>query len=222
MMIRINLLPVRQVKKREMGRQVLVLFGVVILLAVVLNYLWLDNRETEAQTAKEKIAATQLKIKELEKVIGEVNKINERKKELEDKLKVLAELRKGRAGPVKFMDALTVATPEKVWIMDFDESGNAVKIKGTAASHEDVANFMRALTTTVWTPKGMARLVEQKRDAVLVRVEILSNSTVEEVPVTDVKAFFTDIELKGAQQRATSTTVNLVDFELTLTANYSV
>jgi len=44
MMIRINLLPVRAVKKREMGRQVLVLFAVVLLGAGLGNYFWYADR----------------------------------------------------------------------------------------------------------------------------------------------------------------------------------
>src|SRR4051812_10217593 len=118
-MIRINLLPVRQVKKREMGRQVLVLFAAVVLLAAVVNYLWLDSLQKEKQRGLDSIAETNKRIAELEKVIGEVNNINARKKELEDKLKVLDQLRKGRAGPVKFLDALSTATPQKVWVREF-------------------------------------------------------------------------------------------------------
>lgn len=224
MMIRINLLPVRQVKKREMGKQVLVLFAAVILLAGVLNYLWLDNRETELQRGKDAVAATDRQIKELEKVIGEVNQINDRKKELEDKLKVLAELRKGRAGPVKFMDALATATPKQVWVMNFEESGNSVKLRGTALSHEDVADFMRGLTNLVWTPKGMGRLVDSgKRDATTNKVELLGGSaTVEDFPVGDVHPFFTDIELRSAAQKPAGPNQTTVEFELTFSANYTV
>ena len=222
MMIRINLLPVRQTKKKEMGKQVLVLFAAVILLAGVLNYLWLDSREKEKARAKDQIAATDRKIKELEKVIGEVNQINERKKELEDKLKVLAELRKGRAGPVKFMDALATATPKQVWIGQFEESGNAVRLTGTAMSHEDVAEFMGALGTIVWTPKGMGRLVDAaKKNATMNKVELLNEATIQEFPIGEVRGFFGDIELKKAQQRAVGQT-NQVEFELTFTANYTV
>ena len=39
MMIRINLLPVRQVKKREMGRQILILAAVVVAAGLIGNYL---------------------------------------------------------------------------------------------------------------------------------------------------------------------------------------
>src|SRR5258708_6982234 len=139
MMIRINLLPVRGVKKREVGRQILVLFAALLVLTAVINYLWFNSRANERAANAQKIEATEKRIKELEKVIGEVNNINKRKKEVEDKLKVLDELRKGRSGPVKMMDALSTATPKKVWLKDFDEKNNQVKLTGSALSHDDVA-----------------------------------------------------------------------------------
>src|SRR5438105_11309536 len=164
MMVRINLLPVRQVKKRELGRQVLVLMVAVFVLTGVLNFLWYNSRDSVRSEQQNRISATQARIAELEKVIGEVNNINKRKKEVEDKLKVLNDLRKQRSGPVRMMDALSTATPKKVWLKDFTEQNNAVKIDGIAVSHDDVADFMKGLENIVWTPQGMGRVVERKRD----------------------------------------------------------
>jgi type IV pilus assembly protein PilN len=229
MMIRINLLPVRAVKKREMGRQVLALGAGVLVLALVLNAAWYLDRNSTSNRNQDKIAATKGRIAELEKVIGEVNNINKRKREVEEKLKVLDELRRGRSGPVRMLDALSTATPKKVWLKDFDEKQNQVKLEGTAISHDDVAEFMRALQNVVWTPKGMARLVEQKRDAKVARVELLaSEGAIEEFPVNQISAFFTGIELKKAEQTTTqgSPTTGgaskLVAFTITLSANYAI
>jgi type IV pilus assembly protein PilN len=227
MMIRINLLPVRQVKKREASRQILVLAALIVVGALIGNYVWYSSLESTEKANAERISRTKGKIAELEKVIGEVNNINKRKKELEDKLKVLDQLRKGRSGPVRMMDALSEATPKKVWLQSFDEKSNAVKITGTALSHEDVAEFMRGLANIVWTPKGMGRLVEQKRDAKTSRVELIGpQGTLEDFNVSDVGAFFTGIELKNATQKDTkaedNTTVKTVAFELNLTANYTL
>lgn len=113
MMIRINLLPVRAVKKREMGRQVLVLFAVVLIGAGVANYLWYDDRQSELEAHQAGVASTKARIAELEKIIGEVKNINTRKAEVEKKLAVLDALRKGRSGPVRMMDALASATPRR-------------------------------------------------------------------------------------------------------------
>src|SRR6266852_6159328 len=151
MMIRINLLAVRQVQKREVSRQFLILVGVVVVLAIVVNYLVYDRLAHQSDQNAKRLTQTQLRIAELEKVIGEVNNINKRKKEVEDKLKILSDLRKSRSGPVRLLDALATAIPKRVWLTDFDEKANAVKIQGVARSHDDVAEFMRALANVVWT-----------------------------------------------------------------------
>jgi type IV pilus assembly protein PilN len=226
MMIRINLLPVRQVKKREMGRQVLILFGVVLVLGVLLNYLWYSSRSSVQEGASRKLAATRQQIAELEKVIGEVNNLNKRKEEVEKKLTVLGNLRKSRAGPVKMMDALATATPKKVWLKDFEEKQNAVRLSGTAMSHDDVAELMRGLGTVVWTPKGMARLVEQKRDAHVSRVELVgAEGATEDFPTPEISPFFSRIDLKKAEQQQTKEAGpagTVVNFEITLSANYAI
>ncbi|MCP3143998.1 PilN domain-containing protein [Pyxidicoccus xibeiensis] len=225
MMIRINLLPVRAVKKRELGRQVLVLFALVLLGAGVGNYLWYADRDGEATRNRMAIAQTRTKIAELEKVIGEVKNINARKAEVEKKLAVLDSLRKGRNGPVRMLDALASATPKKVWVKSFSEANNQVSIDAAAVSHDEVAEFMRGLNGVVWTPKGMGRLVDQRREAKTTRVELLTaEATVEEFPAAEVTPFFTNIDLTNASQtkQGQAGGVPLVDFKITLTSNYAI
>ena len=227
MMIRINLLPVRAVKKREMGRQILALYAAVLIAAVIGNYAWYANRDDELQRANQGIAQTKAKIAELEKVIGEVTNINARKTEVEKKLAVLDTLRKGRNGPVRMMDALSSAIPKKVWLKNFVEASNRVTIDGSAVSHDEVAELMRGLGSMVWTPKGMGRLVDQGRTASKTsRVELFNTETasVEEFSANEIKPFFGNVELTNAVQAkgATPGAATFVDFKLTLTANYAI
>jgi type IV pilus assembly protein PilN len=226
-MIRINLLPVRVAKKREMGKQILVLFAAFIVAAMMGNYMWYSNRNAEFKANAANLAQVKNKIAELEKVIGEVSKINDRKLEVEKKLGVLDNLRKGRSGPVKMMDALASAMPKKLWLKNFVEERSGVKIAGSAISHDEVAEFMRGLGSMVWTPKGMGRLVEQRRDAKTSRVELLTpDASIEEFPVGAVKPFFSNIELKDAVQLAARSNdpyaLSAVDFIITLSATYAI
>ncbi len=226
MMIRINLLPVRQVAKREVGRQVLILASVIVIGGLVGNYLWYANREEARTRLSDQINSTQARITELEKVIGEVNNINKRKKEVEDKLKILNDLRKLRSGPVRMLDALATAMPKKVWLSDFNEQSNRVKLVGKALSHEDVAELMRGLATVVWTPKGMARVVERKRESSYVRVELLAGEgAIEEFATTDISVFFSNIDLKEARSvvdKGAGVAERRVDFEIQMSANYAI
>ncbi len=226
MMIRINLLPVRAAKKKEMGKQILVLFAIVLIAAFVGNYMWYADRKAEFDQNAAGIVQVKAKIAELEKVIGEVSKINDRKTEVQKKLGVLDNLRKGRAGPVKMMDALATATPKKLWLRQFTEDKGGVRISGSAISHDEVAEFMSSLGHMVWTPKGMGRLVESRKDSPTSRVELLTpDAAIEEFPVASVKLFFNNIELKTAVAKSSSgdpNALSTVDFEISLTADYAI
>jgi type IV pilus assembly protein PilN len=225
MMIRINLLPVRKVQTQQKGRQTLVLFALLLVGAGVGNYFWYDDRDSERVRNNQSITQTRAKIGELEKVIGEVKNINTRKAEVEKKLAVLDSLRKGRNGPVRMLDALASATPKKVWVKGFTEANNEVSIDGAAVSHDEVAEFMRGLNGVVWTPKGMGRLVDQRREAKTSRVELLTTeASIEEFPSSEITPFFTNIDLSSAVQNrgVLPGSGSTVDFKITLTANYAI
>src|SRR3989440_5458028 len=144
-MILINLLPVRAAKKREFGRQQLVLFVLLLVLAGIGNYFVYNRFESELRSLDKQILTTRAEIAQLERTIGEVKSIKEDKKALEDKLKILDTLKKGRTGPVKVLDELATIIPQKVWITDYTEQGGAVALVGQAVSYEDLSQFSKRL-----------------------------------------------------------------------------
>jgi type IV pilus assembly protein PilN len=144
-MIRINLIPVRQVKKRELGRQQLYLFGVLFLGGILANYFWLKDAQDIANRKKAQVAKLNQDIQGLDRAIGEVKTITNEKKDLEDKLKVLDTLKKKRVGPVKVMDALAQVIPAHVWLTSLTEKGGNVELDGLGMTNDDVAELMREL-----------------------------------------------------------------------------
>ena len=224
MMIRINLLPVRQVKKRELGRQFLVVAVGLSAIALIGNWFWYGQEAAKRDKAQQHVDETKRRIAELDKTIGEVKNINQHRKEVNDKLEVLNKLRKGRTGPVKMLDALATATPKKVWITDFDEKSAAVTMKGKAMSNEDVADFMRGLASMVWTSKGMARVIERKRGEDRVRVELLAQEgAMEDFSTSDIAPFFANIDLKKTESKSDTGPggARQVTFEIGMTVNYA-
>jgi type IV pilus assembly protein PilN len=224
MMIRINLLPVRAKATHNQGRQILVFFGLALLGAGVGNYFWYADSDGVLQKDLAALNSTRARIADLDKTIGEVKNINTRKTEVQKKLAVLDELRKGRSGPVRLLDALATSLPKKAWIAGFTEERGNVKLTGSAVSHDDVAELMRNLNSMVWTPKGLGRLVEQRREAKTSRVELVSAEVaIEEFPVGEINPFFTNVDLKNTQQTTGSAgSVPTVSFEISLNANYAI
>jgi type IV pilus assembly protein PilN len=147
-MIRINLLPVRVSKKKEAGKQQLILFAVLLLAGLVGNYLWSKTRADDLKARQAKLSRTRDEIAALERVIGEVRDIKDQQAELTQKLKVLDQLKAGRSGPVHMLDELAVITPRQLWLAKLEETGGRVSFSGTAVSIDDVSAFMTALKTS--------------------------------------------------------------------------
>lgn len=144
-MIRINLLPVREVE-REAGRRQetrLVYLGVA-LVAVVLGGIEVASRLRLAPLKTEH-AKLQQDIIALDKKSEELTKLEGQRKDLEEKLKTIATLEAKKIGPVQVLADLSDSAPEQVWLMEFKESGGLATISGLGLDDQTIANFMRNL-----------------------------------------------------------------------------
>lgn len=144
-MIRINLLPVRATKKRELGKQWLVLFALIAVGVVIGNYMWWSDAQTELASVRSRIARYEKDIEQLEKIIGEVKNIKDAKAEMQRKLTILRELKAKRKGPVRMMDELATILPQRITITSLVDGGESISVTGYGTSHEEVALFMKKL-----------------------------------------------------------------------------
>jgi len=146
-MIRINLLPVKEAQ-RVAGRQQLstaLLSASVVLLLMVVPYTIQSRRLSELESG---IARTDAEIAKLNQQALEVKDLDKKRAELQAKLKVIQDLNQKRVGPVRVLEDLSSATPEKLWLVDFiDQSGQAT-ITGMALDNQTIAVFMRQLQSS--------------------------------------------------------------------------
>jgi type IV pilus assembly protein PilN len=218
-MIHINLLPVKATRKQEASRQQLVLFAVVLALAIGGNYWGYAQRASVEDTMRRRVQSTQSEISQLDKVIGEVKDITQRKEDLKKKMDILTNLKKNRSGPVKVLDAVQDAVPKKVWLLDFGSSGSSMSFQGKALSHDDLAEFMRDLQNVVDTPKGIGRVVEGGESSKEARVE-MEDGSVQEYSVSEITHFFSGIQLQRDSEEEQAG-VKIVSFSLSCTANFA-
>ena len=144
-MVRINLLPVRVSKKKEAGKQQLLLFALVLALGALANGWYHQQRAGELETVEKRVAKTKADIAQLDRIIGEVKSIRVQQQQLQEKLDVLDKLKQGRTGPVRMMDELTAIIPKRAWLTHVEEKDRKMVFQGGATSVEDVSQFMGAL-----------------------------------------------------------------------------
>ena len=93
---------------------------------------------------KSKIKESEASLIELDKAIGDLDKFKNDKKELEQKLGVIATLEENRLAPVKTLDNLAMLVPSNnIWLIKITQKGDSVNIEGIGRDNVVVADFMK-------------------------------------------------------------------------------
>ncbi len=150
-MIKINLLPVKEEKKRVAVERQLITFVVIILITIVgvgyTGYL----RKSQIRRLQNQVAERQQRLQRLKKVQEKVNEFKKANEDLQKKISVITNLEKGRDWYLQLIDQLAQAKPEGVWLLSIDTPrgtntgaiyNGAWKIRGAALEKDLVSNFI--------------------------------------------------------------------------------
>lgn len=148
-MIRINLLPYWERQKKEnIVRQVVVMTGCLVLFLAVLAGLTL-YLESAIGDLEAKIRQARAQLALLDKKVGDIEAFKRDKKELEQKLSVIAALEGNRLFAVQMLDEINVRLPGgDAWLERIAQSGPEVRLEGVARDNGTVARFMANLEGT--------------------------------------------------------------------------
>ncbi len=144
-MIRINLLPVRAARKKESVRFQLTVAGLITLFVFSVSMAFYFTSRSEANMLKDDMQRSQKELSQLRKKIGELSRIKEQKRIVEEKLKVITSLESARTGPTRLFKAISDSIPKNAWLKTFKDQGPVVTLTGFATKEEVVAEFMRRL-----------------------------------------------------------------------------
>ncbi|GMR04180.1 MAG: PilN domain-containing protein [Thermodesulfobacteriota bacterium] len=144
-MIRINLLPVRAARKKESVRFQITVAGLITLFVFLVSIAFYFTTRSEANMIREDIKSSQDELRVLRRKIGELSKIKEQKRVVEEKLKVISNLEAARTGPTKLFKQISDSIPRDAWLKSFKDQGSVVTLTGFATTDEVVAEFMRRL-----------------------------------------------------------------------------
>ena len=146
-MIRINLLPVKELKAEVVRRRELMIGGVSLALTSVLilgvfAYQWRQATvfEKELDELRKELQVLNVKAKD-------VAELERKIKEFEGKNKVIDDINKKKSGPVRVMESLALATPSALWLTEFKETAGNLTITGVAVDNQTIAEFLKALAS---------------------------------------------------------------------------
>jgi type IV pilus assembly protein PilN len=137
-MIRINLLAAEREKQPrkaaalgfDIGQKVTLVCS-LILVATALGvgwWWWMLDRESARLTNE--ISAAERETARLKTILTQVAQFETQKQQLQQRVTLIEELRKGQTGPVHLIDQLSRAMPEMLWLSSLSQDGGEITVDG--------------------------------------------------------------------------------------------
>ena len=176
-MIRINLLGVeRQVARKTASfsfldpNQRATFACVVIFGATALGVGgWYLSLSTRAAALDTEIAAAQAEVTRLNKVLVEVKRAEDRRGQLQQRVAIIEELRRGQGVPVQMLDHVSRSMPDFLWLTALEQKPDDVTIEGRTTTLISLADFVANL--------GTNKLVQKPIDIINSQVEPSSGAS---------------------------------------------
>lgn len=161
-MIRINLLPVREVRRRvELRRQ-----GQAAVCALVLavgGSAWgYVTQNSNLAMRQEELVQVEQEIKRLEAIIKEVQKFETRRALLDKKVVAIEDIKTKQRRPARLLDDVSRSLPDQMWLVSVKDTGSGLQINGKSFDNVGIAAFMENLERS--SSFGSVELVESKAE----------------------------------------------------------
>jgi len=153
-MIRINLLPHREAKRKQKHKAFLALLalGGILGVAVVLVVSGYNASMISIQNERNQVLKTANA--ELDKKIASIATLKQEIEALKARQQAVEDLQGDRNQPVYLLDELVRQTPAGVYMKAFKQDGQRVVLNGVAQSQERVAELLRNLASnSAWLEK---------------------------------------------------------------------
>lgn len=144
-MIRVNLLPHREEKRKARRQQFYAMSALVLVLAAVIWLLGYTLISGLISSQEEKNTFLKKEIAELDKQIDEIKKIKEQTSALISRKQVIESLQANRAETVYLFNELARQVPAGIYLRSIKQSGNKITLNGYSQSSARVSTLMRNL-----------------------------------------------------------------------------
>lgn len=144
-MIRVNLLPHREERRKAQRQQFYALSGLV---AVLAGFIWflgfsLINGMIESQAEKNRFLKSEIAV--LDKQIEEINKLKEQTESLLQRKQIIESLQANRSETVYLFNELARQLPPGVYLKSIKQEGQKITLVGHAQSNARVSTLMHNL-----------------------------------------------------------------------------
>ena len=186
-MIRINLLPHREEKRKAKRQQFYALIGLISVLAGLIVFVGYSLISGWVAAQEEKNAFLKKEIAVLDKQIDQIKELKEKTQALLARKQIIESLQRDRAEAVRLLNELAKQTPEGIYLRSVKQDGQKIDLGGYAQSNTRVSALMRNIEASPWLEKP--QLIEIKSASLANRrvYEFSLNASIKRTPGQDVQ-----------------------------------
>lgn len=145
-MVHINLLPVREIKRRAAAKQQITIFIIVVLCILALLGFIGFQQSSEAKGLQQELAKVQQEKKRYTKILNQIQKLEKDKALLEKRIGIIGKLKADSSLTVHVLDEVANITPTKrMWLTSLSQSGQSLNLTGMALDNRTIAKYMEDL-----------------------------------------------------------------------------
>jgi type IV pilus assembly protein PilN len=146
-MIRINLLgverkPVRKAAAFDSAQQLTVVCSLILVAAFAGIGWWYWTLDNESVQLDAQIASRTAEAARLQSLIADVQTFDGQRKQLQERVALIEQLRSGQNIPVQLLDHVSKSLPDMMWLTDVEQKGSAVTIKGESTTLIALSDFV--------------------------------------------------------------------------------
>ncbi len=148
-MLRINLLPIRQLKRRAAARNQIFVFLTLLVFLLCIFGVVAFYQSTKISTVNDRITELKNQKNKLAPVLKEITLLEQKKKDLESKTLIIKKLKQDSYITVHILDEVASKVDSKrMWLVSLKQAGSSLSMKGVALDNSSIAQFMDSLESS--------------------------------------------------------------------------
>jgi type IV pilus assembly protein PilN len=149
-MIRINLLPHRQLKRAERQRQFTLMAAATFVLGAAIVFMGQTYVTSQIDSQIERNSRLEAAIVVLDKQIAEIQELKSQIQDVLSRKQVVESLQTNRGQAVVLLDELSRQLPEGMYLKSIKQQAMLVTLEGVADTNARIATLVRNLSSSSW------------------------------------------------------------------------
>lgn len=149
-MIRVNLLPHRQLRREARQRQFGLMAAFTAILAAAIIFMAYTVISARLDSQAERNARLNAAIAKLDKEIADIKNLKDQISAVLERKQVVENLQTNRSQAVVVFDELSRQLPEGMYLRNIKQVGNLITLEGVADTNARVATLVRNFNASAW------------------------------------------------------------------------